>query len=62
MTVAPSSAAGTEAVTQLVLRERQSRDRGRWQEMAECGEGTIINVAGMIAFHADRAYCASSMR
>jgi 3-hydroxyisobutyrate dehydrogenase-like beta-hydroxyacid dehydrogenase len=36
MTVTPSSAADTEAVTQLVLRERQSRDRGRWQEMAEC--------------------------
>ncbi|WP_309233884.1 nuclear transport factor 2 family protein [Micromonospora sp. ATA51] len=32
----PAASADTEAVSQLVLGERQSRDRGWWEEMAEC--------------------------
>ena len=33
---APAESADAEAVLQLVLRERQSRDRGWWTEMAAC--------------------------
>lgn len=36
MTAIRSTDADTEAVTQLVLRERQSRDRGWWDDMADC--------------------------
>jgi hypothetical protein len=32
----PTTAADAHAVMQLVLRERQSRDRGWWEEMAAC--------------------------
>jgi hypothetical protein len=32
----PEAAADAHAVVQLVLRERQSRDRGWWEEMAAC--------------------------
>ena len=31
-----AAAADAHAVVQLVLRERQSRDRGWWDDMAEC--------------------------
>jgi SnoaL-like domain len=36
MTAIRSAIADTEAVTQLVLRERESRDRGWWDDMADC--------------------------
>jgi hypothetical protein len=36
MTATRSAIADAEAVTQLVLRERQSRDRGWWDDMAGC--------------------------
>jgi hypothetical protein len=36
MTATRETTADTEAVTQLVLRERQSRDRGWWDDMADC--------------------------
>jgi hypothetical protein len=36
----------SEAVTQLVLRERQSRDRGWWDEMAACFvPGAVIDMS-----------------
>ena len=35
-----------EAVTQLVLRERQSRDRGWWDEMAACyAEESVVDIS-----------------
>ena len=35
-----------EDVTQLVLRERQCRDRGRWDQMADCvAEGSRISMS-----------------
>ena len=36
MTAIASTTPDSEAVTQLVLRERQSRDRGWWERMAAC--------------------------
>lgn len=35
-----------EEVTQLVLRERQSRDRGWWEQMAECfAEDSVVEMS-----------------
>ena len=36
MIAIPSTILDSEAVTQIVLRERQSRDRGWWERMADC--------------------------
>ena len=35
-------AADTSAITQLILRERESRDLGRWDEMRECFFGDSV--------------------
>jgi hypothetical protein len=42
----PAASADAQAVFQLVLRERQSRDRGWWDDMAACfAPGAIINMS-----------------
>lgn len=44
----------TEAVTQLVLRERQSRDRGWWDEMRACyAEDSVVDISWIKGSGAD---------
>ncbi len=38
----PAQSVDAQAVAQLVLRERQSRDRGWWQEMEACFSGDAV--------------------
>ena len=43
-----------EAVTQLVLRERQSRDRGWWEEMRACYAGdSVVDISWITGSGAD---------
>jgi SnoaL-like domain len=42
----PGRSADSQAVSQLVLRERQSRDRGWWDDMADCfADDAVIEMS-----------------
>lgn len=45
----PPLAADSEAVTQLVLRERQSRDQGWWDRWSDCfAEDSLVDLSWFI--------------